>query len=376
MTDTEPTAAAAPPQGTSTTASSGGPAFGAPHADSGPVSGSGLRDEYPPLSAPLRARGVGGLRAANPEPPDYGALDPPLARLLTVIHCIPLGIAVTTPGGIIEYFNPSLSAATGLDARQAVGSDLHAIRLADEAGSMHRIRSTLLAGECWQGEVGLRKVTGEVLHAAELVCPTLGPDGTAAGFVHFVQDIRDQKWAESLRRLAFYDSLTGLPNRNLIEDRLTMAVAAARRSGSSFALLCIDLDRFKQINDTRGHETGDRLLRAVAGRLRAALRATDTVGRWGGDEFVAIVECAGPPEALARITEKLLATGAAPYRIAGREYRITLSVGASLYPQHTRDGEGLFAAADAAMYRAKAAGGNTCRIAPQPLKITPRRSWE
>lgn len=365
MTDTEPIAAAVPPRGTST-ASSGGPAFGAPHADSGPATGDRLPDEYLPSCTPVRARRSECLPAANPEPPDYAALDPPLVRLLTVIHRIPIGIAITTLDGIIEYFNPSLSAATGLDSRHAVGTDLQAIRLADEASSMQRIRSILLAGECWQGEVGFRKVTGEVLHAAELICPTPRPDGTAAGFVHFVQNIHGQKWAESLRRLAFYDSLTGLPNRNLIEDRLTMAAVAARRSGSSFALLCMDLDRFKQINDTHGHETGDRLLRAVAVRVRAALRSTDTVGRWGGDEFVAIVEGAGPPEALARITEKLLATGTTPYRIDGREYRITLSIGASLFTLHTRDGEGLFAAADAAMYRAKAEGGNTCRVALLP----------
>ncbi|PZP56970.1 MAG: hypothetical protein DI596_09715 [Azospira oryzae] len=188
--------------------------------------------------------------------------------------------------------------------------------------------------------------------------------GAVAGFVHFVQDMTSQKLVETLRRLAFYDSLTGLPNRSLIEDRLALAIAHARRRRTSFAVLCIDMDQFKQVNDTLGHATGDRLLAAVAQRLQAALRTTDTLGRWGGDEFVAIVEDAQRTDALLTVANKLVATGERPYWIGDRQYRMTLSIGASLYPDHAHDQAGLLAVADAAMYRAKAAGGNTWRVPP------------
>lgn len=306
--------------------------------------------------------------ACEPEAPGSGrsaAGAGPISRLLAVIDHIPLGIAITAPDGTIEYLNPRLSASTGLPAADAAGIALDSIRLAEEAGTFDQIRPLLMTRGWWQGEVRYRERAGGFFYALESVCTAREPDGTVAGFVHFVQDMTSQKLVETLRRLAFYDSLTGLPNRSLIEDRLALAIAHARRRRTSFAVLCIDMDQFKQVNDTLGHATGDQLLAAVAQRLQAALRTTDTLGRWGGDEFVAIVEDAQRTDALLTVANKLVATGERPYWIGDRQYRMTLSIGASLYPDHAHDQAGLLAVADAAMYRAKAAGGNTWRV-PSP----------
>lgn len=333
-----------------------------------PRYGDHIGDGLPPDFIELFAASP-GEPGDNPGSPKAAAREPEaagrqLARLLAAIPQIPIGIAITTPQGIIEYFNPHLSAVTGFRAEEVIGTDLNAVRSFCGAASFQQARAALLAGNPWQGEVQISKKTGATFHALESIHPGLEPDGSITHFIHFVQDITEQKLAGTIHRLAFYDGLTSLPNRNLMLDRLSVAMATARRNQSSFALLCVDLDRFKEINDTQGHAAGDWLLQALANRLKASLRASDTLGRWGGDEFVAIIENAGRPAPLARIADKLLATGRRPYRIDGRDYYVTLSIGVSLYPQHAQDWEGLLNAADAAMYQAKAAGGNTCRILP------------
>ena len=161
-----------------------------------------------------------------------------------------------------------------------------------------------------------------------------------------------------LSGLAFYDSLTGLPNRYLFNDRLARAMATAQRSRSGFALLYIDIDHFKRINDTLGHDAGDELLRQLASRLKQSLRESDTVARLGGDEFVAVLEHVADARVAVGAVEKLLAECSGCYELGGSERKVTLSVGISLYPADAGDTESLLKCADAAMYRAKAAGRN------------------
>jgi diguanylate cyclase (GGDEF)-like protein len=167
---------------------------------------------------------------------------------------------------------------------------------------------------------------------------------------------RKQLYAR-LHRMAQYDELTGLPNRACFRDRLGTALARVRRNGGRIALLYVDLDRFKQINDTYGHGGGDQLLRAVADRLTACVRDTDTVARLGGDEFVVLLESIVEPEDAQRVVEKVRSAFAQPLSITGHSLGIGMSIGIALYPE---DGEAemqLLKQADDRMYRMKARGG-------------------
>lgn len=162
-----------------------------------------------------------------------------------------------------------------------------------------------------------------------------------------------------VEHLAYYDTLTGLPNRSLFSDRLAVALTHAARHHYKLATLFLDVDRFKQINDSLGHTTGDRLLRTVASRIRAAVREEDTVARFGGDEFTVLIHIIGKIEDAGKIAQKILDSLKAPITIDEREFVVTSSVGISIYPIDGTDGETLIRNADTAMYRSKDLGGNT-----------------
>jgi diguanylate cyclase (GGDEF)-like protein len=172
-----------------------------------------------------------------------------------------------------------------------------------------------------------------------------------------------------LDHLARHDSLTGLPNRRFFAERLEHAIAAARRQGASLAVLFVDLDRFKEINDTLGHGVGDEVLRETARLLRDAVREVDTVARLGGDEFVILFDGVEDPHHVAVVAEKLLQHFQVPLHVAGQELIVHASMGISLYPEDGQDASALLHSADIAMYRAKQEGRNTClfhRGAPSP----------
>jgi diguanylate cyclase (GGDEF)-like protein/PAS domain S-box-containing protein len=173
-----------------------------------------------------------------------------------------------------------------------------------------------------------------------------------------VEDISRRKEAEeALLRMASHDALTGLPNRLLLQDRLAQAIAQAQRARKQVGVMFVDLDRFKHVNDSLGHEAGDRLIVEIARRLGAVLRESDTVARQGGDEFVVVLaDIAGPDDA-ARVAAKLLESLARPLALCGHEVFPSASIGIAMYPQDGRDSEALLKAADSAMYRAKAGGG-------------------
>lgn len=170
------------------------------------------------------------------------------------------------------------------------------------------------------------------------------------------------KVEKRLRHLAHYDALTGLPNRTLFMDRLHQAMAWARRSKRRFALLYIDLDKFKEINDCHGHAVGDAVLREAASRLRAGMRDVDTAARMGGDEFTVIIGEIHDAHSPMVVAEKLVAALGEPIRVEQGEYRIGASIGIAIYPTDSRDADKLIGLADAAMYRAKQAGGNVSML--------------
>lgn len=282
--------------------------------------------------------------------------------LSKVIEQIPIGVAVTVPGGAVEYVNPHLRRLLCLDAARLRDAGLEDFRADGSAFWRRRVMRLLLAGKSWQGETRFQTARGRKCDFLESIYPLHDEAGTITHFIHFLQDISALKHIQTLSNLAFYDSLTGLPNRNLFNDRLGQALAAARRDRSGFALLLIDIDHFKRVNDTLGHDAGDELLCRIAARLRQSLRKIDTVARVGGDEFAAILERVTDARLAAKTAEKLLAACGGDYKLRGGTRRVTLSIGISLYPRDTAEMKDLMKHADAAMYQAKAAGRNGYRL--------------
>ena len=189
--------------------------------------------------------------------------------------------------------------------------------------------------------------------------PLHDESGAVIGLVGITREINEIRQTEvALQHLATHDTLTDLPNRFLMVDRLHQLLARAKRSGTAFAVLFMDIDRFKEVNDTYGHEFGDLLLRAVAQRLTKSVRQSDTVARIGGDEFVIVLETVhqiGEAEAVANNVRRALAR---PINIQEHEMKVTVSIGISFYPENGEDADTLLRAADYAMYLAKKEGGN------------------
>ncbi len=169
--------------------------------------------------------------------------------------------------------------------------------------------------------------------------------------------------SDELKTMALHDALTGLPNRRLLMDRLSLSIAQAQRRRSMMVVMYLDLDGFKQINDTLGHDAGDTLLKMVSDRLVAAVREEDTVARLGGDEFVIVLSELTHAEDIARFAPKIIQSVSRPYRIEEHRVNITVSIGISIFPTHGTDAESLMKSADLALYEAKHAGKNAYRLA-------------
>jgi diguanylate cyclase (GGDEF)-like protein/PAS domain S-box-containing protein len=181
--------------------------------------------------------------------------------------------------------------------------------------------------------------------------------GRVASILSFAQDVTARvESEEQLKQAAVHDALTGLPNRNSLASRLEHAILRVNRSGDRIALLFIDLDRFKKVNDTLGHAAGDEVLRQAAARIRACVREVDTVARLGGDEFVVLLEADVRPDTPGIIGERIRTAFTSPFEYRGAEVKCGASVGVSLYPDHARDPESLLETADEAMYRVKNSG--------------------
>ncbi len=220
----------------------------------------------------------------------------------------------------------------------------------------------------WEGEIWNRRKNGEIYPEHLTITAVKNNNGIVTNYVATLSDItKDRAAADEIKQLAFFDPLTQLPNRRLLQDRLQQAMASSARSGRSGALLFIDLDNFKVINDTLGHDIGDVLLQQVAVRLESAVREGDSVARLGGDEFVVMLEdlSTEPIEAAAQtesVGVKIFASLSQPYQLAKHEYRNTPSIGATLFNGHDQLADELFKQADIAMYQAKKAGRNTMRF--------------
>lgn len=263
-------------------------------------------------------------------------------------------------GPRVVWVNPVFANLVGVPAAELVGTRLYAVPLL--RASQRRIANGLVKRGRWEAELthgpiaALRSV--EVRFSA-----VLDDAGEATHYVGVVRDITDKKLAEDrLQHLAHHDHLTGLPNRKLLLDRLTLALARARRYASTLGILFIDLDGFKIINDTLGHGVGDRVLMAVADRLRALVRASDTVARLGGDEFVLLLPEVQSIDNAHGVADKVLQMVSEVIRVGDHELFVTPSIGLAVWPDHGAEVHELLQRADQAMYAAKARGKACCVV--------------
>ncbi len=277
-----------------------------------------------------------------------------------ILDSINEGIMVMGATKLIVSVNPAFSTITGYGKKEVIGRNPRLLHsdLVDESFYQAMWRSIHETGQ-WQGEMLDRRKDG-ASYIKWLSINTLKyENGEVSHYIAVFSDISERKTAEErLTYMAQHDVLTGLPNRMLLQDRLTQAVAHAEREQRKVAVMFLDLDLFKDINDTLGHAIGDKLLQEIADRIRSTARASDTVSRQGGDEFVIMLPDMETTDAVAAIAVKLLETIAAPLWIDGNEIAVTTSIGISVFPEDGRDGNSLIKQADAAMYQAKKIGRN------------------
>lgn len=283
-----------------------------------------------------------------------------------ILHAVGDGVIATDTADRVAFMNPVAERLTGYGMAEARGRPLSEIvPLLDEFDSLPVEWAQGAApadkdpSDLWQRPLFLRNRAGDH-HAVRVSINAIAsengrPEGRVVAFSDITETLRIS------RRMAFlatHDPLTELPNRVLLEDRLAQGIAHARRHKRSLAVLFLDLDNFKKINDGLGHAVGDALLKNVADRLRSTIREVDSAARWGGDEFVIVLEDLLHPESVTEITEKIHAAFAKPFIVADQALYVSFSIGISLFPQDDASGERLLRHADAAMYRVKALGRN------------------
>ena len=283
-----------------------------------------------------------------------------LRKLSRAVEQSANAVVITDRDGIIEYVNPWFTRITGYTAAEVLGKTPRVLKSGETHPETYkRLWDTVLSGKEWTGELHNTKKNGELYWCLEVISPLKDEAGNITHFVAVTEDISERKQTEqTIRHLAFHDPLTGLPNRRLFNDRLHQAVAMRHRKDNAFALMLLDLDRFKTVNDTLGHDIGDALLKAVAARLLNSTRHGDTLARMGGVEFALIALEITQPEDMARMAEKLLDVLKEPFNLSGHELYVTTSIGVTLYPNDATDAEALIKNADIALYRAKDLGRN------------------
>ena len=270
------------------------------------------------------------------------------------------GVVVTDASRVILTVNDAFTQVTGYSREDVLGRKPSLLRSGRHSPEFYEEMTRRLRDQgWWQGEIWNRRKNGDIYLEWLSINTVKGQHGEVVNYIGMFSDISLVK--ESHQRVEFlvtHDELTGLPNRVLFNDRLGLALARAERAGEPLCLLFVDLDNFKVINDTLGHEVGDRLLTQAAQRLRLCLRAEDTLARLGGDEFVLLLEASQKQDA-ALAAERMIAALSSPFVIDERECYVSASVGISVFPDDSRDAGGLMRNADTAMYRAKEQGKNT-----------------
>ncbi len=295
---------------------------------------------------------------------------------LEVLRSMSEAVAVIDLDFAFISVNPSFSRITGYSEEEVTGQNASMLDSSQHSPDFYRrVRDILERTGHWAGEMWQRRKDDEEFLGWIEMSEVRDSLGMRSHFVAVVNDITDKKRAEQeLRYLANYDTLTGLPNRALLSERLGRAIIRARRQETRVAVLFLDLDRFKDINDSLGHAAGDRLLKAAAARLQSTVSASDTVARLGGDEFTVVLEDVESLVAVERMARDILTAFSTPLEVDERhDVSITPSLGISLYPDHALVPTDLLKFADTAMYQAKAEGRNTYQIYNETMDAEARQ---
>lgn len=279
------------------------------------------------------------------------------------------GMIVTDAETKILRVNKAFTEITGYSVEESIGKSPNFLSSGKHDKQFYDVMWDAIKQKgSWAGEIWNRRKSGEVYPERLVITAVKNENGEVTNYVASLADITDSKAAsDAIKNLAFYDPLTQLPNRRLFLDRLEQALASSTHNGQLGALLFLDIDHFKVLNDTLGHNAGDLLLKMIAIRLKSSVREADTVARIGGDEFVILVEDLGPDKLVAAsytemLGEKILHLLAQPYKLDSYEYSGSTSIGATLFNNHEAGTEEILKQADIAMYQAKDSGRNTIRF--------------
>jgi diguanylate cyclase (GGDEF)-like protein/PAS domain S-box-containing protein len=299
--------------------------------------------------------------------------DRPQPLLARALEAAANAVFIADRDGRIVWVNDAFCRLSGYGRDEAIGRTPGILKSGRQSAEFYReLWETILAGRTWQGEVVERRRDGSLWTASQVITPLLDEAGAVTHFVAIQHDVTASTQArEAIERLAFHDSLTGLPNRISFLEALGRSIARAAAEGRMLALLYLDLDDFKPINDAMGHAAGDELLIAVAERLRGAVRKTDTVARLGGDEFAVLLTDVGQPDVAGALAGKLVERIGQPYMLNRRRIAVGASIGISLYPRDGATIDELLSHADAAMYAAKADGRRRYRFFDPGLGTAP-----
>lgn len=282
------------------------------------------------------------------------------ALLAQAMRSTATAIFITDTDGKIVWVNAAFCELSGYASSDLVGQAPRLLKSGVQSDDLYvTLWRTLQSGKVWQGEIVDRRKDGSFYTIDEVITPLLDANGAIRHYIAIQHDISRRKAENALEhRLAYQDFLTGLPNRASFTRLYDQALERARCDCLKMALLFVDLDNFKPVNDMLGHQVGDELLTAVGERLRAAVRRDDAVARVGGDEFAIMLSRLPDIAVASALAQKVVETVSAPYSIQGREILIGASIGIAVYPQDGATAETLMKHADKAMYRAKWLGGS------------------
>ncbi|MBI5308376.1 MAG: EAL domain-containing protein [Planctomycetes bacterium] len=293
------------------------------------------------------------------------AIDQQQLRLQgTAMASVANAVFITDSDGTIDWVNDAFTKLSGYTLVEVCGKTPRVFQSGKhEADYYQKVWQEILAGNVWRGEVINRHKDGRLYTVNQTITPLLDTQGKVSHFVAIHEDITAQKEAEArIRHMAHYDALTNLPNRTLFIDRLQQELMRAYRTKRPVAVLFLDLDRFKIINDTMGHAFGDTLLKVLAERLRNCIRESDTVSRHGGDEFTFTIPDIAKPQDVAPLAQKIIEAVSPPFHIENHEINVTCSMGIAVYPLDASNAADLIKKADIAMYHAKEQGRNNFKF--------------
>ena len=303
---------------------------------------------------------------------------PELLHLTLLGHALSqagTAILITDRHANIVWANQAYLRLSGLSKKEVIGDNIGPLNGASLPSPYRALRLAAVPGlEPWRRECSYMRGDGNRYVTEEIIAPLFDAHGTLSNFVVTMHDVTSSREAlQQQRLLNNQDVLTGLACRSHITELVPGAIAAAHQSGRSLAMLFIDLDGFKEINDTHGHHIGDLVLKAIGARLQSAVRSSDTVARYGGDEFMILLPTISRRGVAMRLGRKIVKLAAEPFAVGTVCHELSASVGVAFYPEDGTGFDSLLISADKAMYEAKRDGGNQVRLAQSEARPTPIR---